>query len=197
MQILTGATGSLGAHLLDQLTADPAVARVICLSRAKSHDDSLARVKQSLLFRGRSLNPEAAKKLTSYSVNMDAPSLGLLPDEYVDLDSATVVIHNAWPVHFGLSLESFEPFIAGTITLMNLASRVEAKFFFSSSVATVLCGQDEVCHESYPTSPASAASTGYGQSKWIVEKLMEMAGKELGLEVGVLRIGQLVGDTKA
>lgn len=46
------------------------------------------------------------------------------------------------------------------------------------------------------STPSSANSTGYGRSKWVTEKLAERAGKETPLRVGVLRIGQIVGDTK-
>jgi thioester reductase-like protein len=34
---------------------------------------------------------------------------------------------------------------------------------------------------------------GYGQSKWVVEKTLERAALEKNARVGVLRIGQLVG----
>ena len=107
-----------------------------------------------------------------------------------------MVVHNAWPVNFVLSTESFEPFIEGTTRLMNLASGVGARFFFSSSVATMNGMWEEPCREVFPDTPGRANAQGYGRSKWVVERIMERAGKELGTEVGVLRIGQLVGDTE-
>ncbi|EEB87839.1 hypothetical protein MPER_14648, partial [Moniliophthora perniciosa FA553] len=45
--LLTGATGSLGAHILHQLASSP-IRKVICLSRATSHAESRHRVKHSL-----------------------------------------------------------------------------------------------------------------------------------------------------
>ena len=194
--MLTGATGSLGAHILDQLASDPSVSRVICLSRAKSHADSVSRVQESLTQRKRVLSPNAAAKITSYASDVNAENLGLSPEEYRDVESATIIIHNAWPVNFVLSIESFDTFIGGTTHLMKLATKNGAKFYFSSSVATMGGVWEEPCPEQFPDSPKRSAATGYGRSKWVVEKLMERAGKENGAEVGVLRIGQLVGDSE-
>jgi thioester reductase-like protein len=46
--VLTGATGSLGAHLLDQLLSRKDVTKVICLVRAKDDKDAMQRVEDSL-----------------------------------------------------------------------------------------------------------------------------------------------------
>lgn len=62
---LTGATGSLGAHILHQLVVRPEVAKVICLSRASTHAESLVRIQKSLAERSLSLSPEASGKITS------------------------------------------------------------------------------------------------------------------------------------
>jgi thioester reductase-like protein len=37
---------------------------------------------------------------------------------------------------------------------------------------------------------------GYARSKWVVEKVCEHAVKVTPAKVGILRIGQLVGDTE-
>lgn len=36
---------------------------------------------------------------------------------------------------------------------------------------------------------------GYARSKWVTEKLCEIISEETPLQAGVLRIGQMVGDT--
>lgn len=51
-EVLTGATGSLGAHLLQQLLDRDDVATVVCLTRGKDHGEARARVSESLLTRG-------------------------------------------------------------------------------------------------------------------------------------------------
>lgn len=84
--------------------------------------------------------------------------------------------------------------------MINICLRSEnshlPSFFFSSSVGTRQGSPDPVCTEDFSPSPATASSTGYARSKWVVEKLCERAAKETPVNVGVLRIGQLVGDTE-
>lgn len=198
--VLTGATGSLGAHILENLVNDPSVSKVICLSRAGSHKESLDRVFSSLSQRQRNLASSAAAKVASFAADVNRPDLGL---DASDLESirneATAYIHNAWPVNFVLSLQSFEPHIGGAVNLINLAQTspkpVKPAFFFSSSVGTRQGRFEPVITEEFSDDPVTAGGMGYGRSKWVVEKVMERA-KEAGARAGVLRIGQLVGDTE-
>ncbi|WVQ76625.1 hypothetical protein IAR50_006298 [Cryptococcus sp. DSM 104548] len=197
--VLTGATGSLGAHLLDQLTRRPDVTKVICLSRAKSHADSLRRLHDSLALRHRTLSPAAEAKILSYAADVNTDNLGLSPELYESIkNEATAVIHNAWPVNFVISVESFDEHIRGAFNLLNLTlkapGQVKPAFFFSSSVSAQL-GSGEPVEEAFPEK-AETAMMGYGRSKWVVEKIMERAGQETKARCGVLRIGQLAGDTE-
>ncbi|KAL1746963.1 hypothetical protein HDZ31DRAFT_32891 [Schizophyllum fasciatum] len=196
--LLTGATGSLGAHVLARLTASPAVRKVVCLSRAKSHEESLSRVKDSLAQRKFSLTQAQTAKIVSYAANPNTPDLGLSQPQYDALAAEiTTVIHNAWPVNFNLSLASYDEHIRGALHLLNLAlaSARGADFFFSSSISCRQAGPEARVPEDFPTSPATAAGTGYARSKWVVERLCQRAA-EKGVRVGVLRIGQMVGDTE-
>ncbi|WVR04609.1 hypothetical protein IAU60_001620 [Kwoniella sp. DSM 27419] len=200
--VLTGATGSLGAHILDQLVRQASVAKVICLSRAKSHEDSLRRVEDSLAQRLRQLSPEARAKIISFASDVNRPDLGLEPEQYEMLRlQSTAVIHNAWPVNFVLSIDSFDEHIGGAVNLLNLTlqspKNTKPGFFFSSSVGTRQGRPDPVVREDFPDVPQTAAGMGYGRSKWVVEKIMERAGQETAARCGVLRIGQLAGDTES
>ncbi|KAK7454620.1 hypothetical protein VKT23_011373 [Stygiomarasmius scandens] len=196
--LLTGATGSLGAHILYQLVSSSTVHKVICLSRASSHEESRNRVKESLKLR--KLPLPADEKFDSYSANPNLPLFGLTEEEYNAIRSeVTDVIHNAWPVNFNISIDSFDEYIGGTVNLMNLCLQSPfsepASFYFSSSISSRQGSPDEICTEDYADSPATAAGTGYAQSKWVVEKLCQNAAEIASLPVGVFRIGQMVGDT--
>lgn len=200
--VLTGATGSLGAHILAQLCASPAVRKVICLSRANSHAESLVRVRDSLKSRKLCLSDES--KVESYAANVNVSNLGLSNQEYESIrDQATIIIHNAWPVNFVLTIESYDEHIGGALNLINLALEsphaTPASFFFSSSISAMQGTHDEgECPEKFSTSPRTAGGTGYAQSKWTTEKLCQRAadhGRACGFKVGVLRIGQMVGDS--
>lgn len=197
--VLTGATGSLGAHILHQLVSSSSVSKVICLSRAKSDEDSWKRVQDSLSQRELSLSTPQSEKIQSFSADVNSPYLGLSPESYESIrTSATGIIHNAWPVNFVLSIQSFKVHIQGAVNLLNLGlsspHKVKPAFFFSSSVGTRQGRPDPVCAEDFSDDPVTAGGMGYGQSKWVVEKVIERAGS-VGARAGVLRIGQLVGDT--
>lgn len=198
--VLTGATGSLGAHILLQLVSSPLVSRVICLSRAKSKADSLTRLQDSLRLRRLVLSPAQWGKVESFAANVNEDQLGLSADEYAHiLSETTAVIHNAWPVNFNMSVDSYDEHVGGALNLINLCLRSTKPrpptFFFSSSIAARSGSVDPVCGEDFPRSPATALATGYGRSKWVTEKLCERAAQDTPVHVGVLRIGQLVGDT--
>ncbi|ESK87402.1 l-aminoadipate-semialdehyde dehydrogenase [Moniliophthora roreri MCA 2997] len=195
--LLTGATGSLGAHILHQLVSSP-IRKVICLSRATSHAESRHRVKYSL--KQRMLPIPEDNKWDSYAADPNVNNLGLTKDEYEAIKAeVTDVVHNAWPVNFVLAVDSFDVHIGGAVNLMNLCLQSpyakSTVFYYSSSVSCRQGSHDPTCVEDYPSDPSTAASTGYAQSKWVVEKLCERAAKEKNLRVGVLRIGQMVGDT--
>ncbi|KAJ7493419.1 L-aminoadipate-semialdehyde dehydrogenase [Mycena galericulata] len=195
--VLTGASGSLGAHILHQLVSSPSVRKVICLSRAKSHEESVQRIAESL--KARKL-PVPYDKLVSYAANANAPLLGLTEQEYnLVRDEVTDVIHNAWPVNFALSLESYDEHICGVVNLINLCLASPyaepAAFFFSSSISCRQGAPDATCSEDFASSPSTAAGTGYAQSKWVAEKLCQRAAATSGVPAGVLRIGQMVGDS--
>ncbi|KAF5367566.1 hypothetical protein D9758_003797 [Tetrapyrgos nigripes] len=196
--VLTGATGSLGAHILHQLVSSSDVRKVICLSRAASHAESKDRVKESLKLR--KLPLPADDKLDSYAGNPNIALLGLKQVEYDDIrNEVTDVIHNAWPVNFNLSIDSFDEYIGGSLNLMNLCLQSPfsepASFYVSSSISSRQGSPDVTCSEDYADSPSTAGGTGYAQSKWVVEELCQRAAESAGLPVGVFRIGQMVGDT--
>lgn len=75
-QVLTGATGSLGAHLLDQLLALETVAKVFCLVRATSEKEALQRVDESLAQRRLSgLKERGHDKVEAYPADLSLPDL--------------------------------------------------------------------------------------------------------------------------
>ncbi|KAJ7695061.1 L-aminoadipate-semialdehyde dehydrogenase [Mycena rosella] len=195
--VLTGASGSLGAHILHQLVSSPSVRKVICLSRAKSHEESVQRITESM--KARKL-PLPVDKLVSYAANANASLLGLTESEYTSIrDEVTDVIHNAWPVNFILNLQSYDEHVGGAVNLINLCLASPyaepAAFFFSSSISCRQGSPDASCTEDFAPSPSTAAGTGYARSKWVVEKLCQRAAASSGVPVGVLRIGQMVGDS--
>lgn len=170
-----------------------------CLVRG---DNASERVSKSLEERGLTLsesNPWRVQKLEVLSTdNFGAPNLGLRPLEYVKLqNSATLIIHAAWPVNFNISLESFRPQIAGLRNFLDLASETPspARVVFISSISTAFnMASPARVPEAPLASLRDAADTGYGRSKLICERICEAAGAS-GATVGVLRVGQISADS--
>ncbi|KAI1084936.1 acetyl-CoA synthetase-like protein [Whalleya microplaca] len=199
--ILTGATGALGAHILNQLLDDPKVDKVFCLVRG---DDALTRIHESMKARGLSVvgdNKKRVGKLTALTTsNFSAPNLGLSPEVYSALqDSATLIIHAAWPVNFNISLESQTPHIEGLRNFLDLSLGVPfkdpARLLFTSSISTAF---QTPTPANVPEGPIQsltyAASTGYARSKLISERICSAAAAS-GAAVGVLRVGQISADS--
>ncbi|CAG1966199.1 unnamed protein product [Fusarium graminearum] len=200
--LLTGVTGALGAHALAQLTAQPHVGAVWALIRASSDHMATERLHKSLETRGLSLDDEQRGKILALPCDLSRPDLGLSESNLAELQNKlTTIIHSAWAVNFNISVQSFEDqHIKAVHNLIQLSLGVQtprpARFFFCSSVSsaggTPRPGQ---VLESLVPSPAHAQHTGYARSKYVAEHITGNACKA-GAVARVLRLGQLVGDTK-
>lgn len=196
--LLTGATGSLGAHLLAQLLNQPDIHYIYCLVRGESPQD---RVFDAL--RQRNLPISNLKRLIALTSDLSRPDLGLSPEIYQLLTTQiTTIIHSAWAVNFNLGIKSFESqHIAGVHHLLQLSLAVTtpkpANFFFCSSIAAAL---GTPAPATIPEAPIqdlkSALPQGYARSKLVSEHIVRNAALTAGARTRNLRIGQIVGDRK-
>ncbi|CBQ72055.1 related to alpha-aminoadipate reductase [Sporisorium reilianum SRZ2] len=204
--VLTGATGSLGAHILDQLLRKENVAKIICLNRAADHQEAGRRTQESLQARG--LAPlkdrRQSAQVVSLAVDISKEHLGLSKQEYDEMaKSVTCVIHNGWPVNFVMSVDSFRSVLQGTVRLMNLAGQSTGcrspRFVFSSSISVALNTPHTTIPETILDHLDYTHELGYAHSKWIVENLCRDATALIGggFQAVVMRIGQMVGDRSA
>lgn len=202
--VLTGASGSLGAHIVSQLVQLDRVKKVYCLVRAKSSTAAYQRVAESLRARAVSftMSPAAGRKIVALPCNLSkSADLGLGEDVYANIKkSVTAVIHCAWSVNFNWALESFEDScIAATRNLLDLCLSAEsprpAFFSFCSSVSTVARTPGNWVREALPASLSYAQGMGYAQSKLVTENIVNRAAHATGMTARILRAGQIVGDT--
>jgi len=116
----------------------------------------------------------------------------------LELTRGTVASQYAWSVNFNLSIGSFEPHIRGACNLIQLclSSHRLAAFYFASSVSAVAAysGASAV-PEAVTDDPHSAQGMGYARSKWVTEKLCQIASETTRVRAVVLRVGQMVGST--
>lgn len=191
--ILTGSTGALGSYVLDNLLSNPEIEHIYCLNRSPQS----LQVKRNL---ARSLPIEfPTSKVTFLTCDLSTPNLGLPYDLYEKLlQTVTLIIHNAWPVNFNLSLPSFKPHIQGLVNLIELASsRVDknVRLLFISSIASVMHYQSpsSMTLEAVIEDDTAPGTHGYAESKYISELLLNYAGEKLGVDVAFARVGQIAG----
>ena len=116
-------------------------------------------------------------------------------------------------VHWVFPYEKLRsPNVLGTLTAINLASTGKQKLFvFVSSTSAIDTDHYVQLSESLARTGStsrgvpesddlegakSALKTGYGQSKWVSEKLLFEAGKR-GLRGHIVRPGYVVGDSRS
>ncbi|PQE13474.1 NRPS-like enzyme protein [Rutstroemia sp. NJR-2017a WRK4] len=191
--LLTGSTGALGSYLLDTLLANPRIAHIFCLNRSA---DSLKLQSQRNLSRNLSTTFDPSR-VTFLHVDLSEKSLGLDQPTLEKLSAqTTLIIHNAWPVNFNLSLPSFTPSLKSLINLLTLtaSSPLHPQFFFISSISSVLSHtSSSLIPESIIHSPSAPAPNGYAQSKYIAEQILFSAAARLSLPISLARVGQIAG----
>lgn len=183
--LLTGATGSLGAHILGSLLKQPNIEKIYCLNRG---EDAHERTLQSL--KARHLDTDT-NRIQSFTTDLTKPDFGLEPGTLAEVN---LVIHNAWSVNFNMGVSSFENHIQGTRNLIDFSFRSNARFCFVSSVSAAVRSGSSIS-ETHLNNLTDAQQMGYARSKLIGERLCQRA-HQAGLDARVLRVGQIVGDTQ-
>ncbi|KAL2833587.1 putative NRPS-like enzyme [Aspergillus pseudoustus] len=200
--VLTGSTGTLGSFVLDQLLGNADISRIYCLNRSQDSKTS-----QTAGNKRRKLAREFPEdKVTFLTADLTKDSLGLDTDAYNDLlHSATQIIHNAWPVNFNQPLQYFQPSLNGVLNLVKLAqqSKYNPSLLFISSVSAVSSyrhshSPPDTCTsttipEEILTDPSCVASMGYGESKYLAERIITYATRKLRIPTGIARVGQISG----
>ncbi|KAK5941028.1 putative NRPS-like protein biosynthetic cluster [Knufia obscura] len=206
--LLTGATGSLGSHVLGQLLQNKAIQHIYVLVRGATPQAARERVHKALSSRKLSIPDDSDAKVTILQCKLSDPDLGLAFQDYSTLQSnVDIVLHMAWTVNFLISLRSFAPHFAGIQNLLNLClsstQRKPPRFVFCSSVASVSnypALQKDVRNvpEDLQTDLSVSGSTGYARSKLTAELILANAATNvpsLRDQITAVRVGQLSADT--
>ncbi|EFI26844.1 ICS [Coprinopsis cinerea okayama7 len=197
--LITGTTGTLGSHLLLELNQDPRIQTIYALNRGRRGGKAALVAQQIAVLSDMDIDGQAlltSERIVLLEADLSATRFGLSPETFEQMKrSVTHIVHNAWPVHFNLSLESFEPSIRDLRCLIDfvLASpRVDKpKFIFTSTIG-VFRGSSthgEFLEESIP--PQVAVGMGYTESKWVAEEIILEAVRTANLPALVVRVGQL------
>ncbi|QGA12579.1 hypothetical protein EYB26_000223 [Talaromyces marneffei] len=197
---LTGSTGAVGSYILQKLLQNDQVAHVYCLNRA-SGSEAIQQARNAKRGIKIELSPD---RVTFLKVNLAKENFDL---EDVDLyrklqSTVTHFIHNAWPVNFNQTLQSFKSSLDGVLGLMSFATHAPrlASTVYLSSISPVsdyhqTSGADpNFVPEHIISDVKCPAGMGYGQSKYVAERILDYASKMLNLaNVRVARVGQIAG----
>ena len=196
--LLTGATGFLGAFLLDQLLRSTQ-ANIYCLVRCANLEVGREKLQRNL--QRYSLHDAAqSDRVIPLLGDLAKPLFGLAELQFHKLASQIDLIY-----HNGAFVNLIYPYAAlrdinvlGTQEVLRLASQVKIKpvhyistldVFQSDRYAQMdLLEQDDF--EGFTGPEAS-----YAQSKWVAEKLL-IAARERGIPTCIYRTGMIVGDSR-
>ncbi|KIJ54685.1 hypothetical protein M422DRAFT_200577 [Sphaerobolus stellatus SS14] len=199
--LVTGTTGGFGSYLLAFLATSVEVEHIYAVNRPSDTGKSLSdRQKEALTHRG--LEPDIADlpKVTLLECDISQPRLGLNPDMYEKLrDSITLIIHNAWRVHFNMALDSFVPLIRGVRNLIDLSLcspyTSPPRIIFASSIGIFRNWESlQRPLEIGVEKPEVSLGSGYAESKWISERILDNAAETTPLRPVIVRIGQLTSN---
>ncbi|KAL4769117.1 hypothetical protein BDW60DRAFT_210354 [Aspergillus nidulans var. acristatus] len=179
--IITGATGSLGSHLVASFARDPSVRTVICLNR-RSKTPGTLRQSQALSTRKLELTEAESSKLRMLDGNTSEPHLGLAADEYAWLArNATHIVHNAWPMSLARPIHTFVSQFQALRNLLDLAREMACNcspngrrvgFQFVSSISVVgSAAQQRVLEQRVDL--RSSLPIGYPEAKWVCERMLD------------------------
>lgn len=196
---LTGATGFLGAYLLRDLL-DMTSASIHCLVRASCPEEGWTKLRRNL--ETYSVWKDSYQPRIRVCVgDLSRPLLGLSPDEFDQLAAVTdVIYHNGARLdltqsYAGLKAEN----VFGTQEVLRLASRGRAKpVHYVSTVSVFDPGNlpaGRMILEEDEIDPSADLQDGYSQSKWVAERLVQLAGRR-GLPVSIYRPGAVSGDSQ-
>lgn len=194
--LLTGATGFLGAFLLDELLRNTD-ATVICLVRADDPIHALKRIHENLA--KYELDPPGPERIVPVAGDLDQAWLGLSEDEYERLSlQVDTVYHNAALVNLALPYRSMLANVSGVRNMLAFACHTRRKRLHYVSTFTVHATnktRGKRVHETDPLPDCGDLLHGYAQTKWVSEQLVREAERR-GIEATIYRPGHITGDSR-
>ncbi|KAI9459305.1 acetyl-CoA synthetase-like protein [Russula earlei] len=216
--LLTGTTGGLGSNMLAQLLKTPDVMRVYAFNRRSKSATSHARQLSAFTQRGLDTRLLSSKKLVYVEGDLSARNFDLDDKLYGEVSkvgltanllsydlfaqihkSVTHIIHNAWKINLNLSLTSFEDGISGVRALVDFAIASPLirppHLLFVSSISVFINFENKgSVIEEVLSNREVAIGTGYSESKWVAERILDAAAERTALRPVVVRLGQVCGD---
>lgn len=196
---LSGATGFLGAFLLDELLRHTQ-ADVYCLVRADKFETARKRVEENLK-KYELWQDQYQKRIIPILGEITQPQLGLDDATFSSLaNTIDTIYHGAAELNFVSPYTSLKPAnVTGTQEIIRLASLGKTKALHYISTVAVLearAYRGQVVTEFDPLDSSEGMYMGYSQSKWVAEKLVRVA-QDRGLPACIYRPSLIAGDSRS
>lgn len=190
---LTGATGFLGSHLLDEL--QKAGRRVCCLVRADTDRDARDRIRRA--FEKFSLDTSRVDEVEICLGDLAQSQLGLGAEVRSRARSVSEVYHAAAHINFVVPYHTVKRTnVDGLRHLLDFCgvNRTPLRLISTMGVFPPDYTSGVIDEDAVPGDPASLG-IGYSQSKWVAEHLALQA-RDAGLPVTLHRVGRIGGHSR-
>ena len=196
--LLTGATGFVGAFLLETLLGETS-AEVWCLVRAGNEEEATKRLKERLNHYRVSLE-NSAFRVHSLAGDLGKPLLGLTQNTWDKLaGQIDAVYHNGAQVNFVLPYAKLRaPNVLGTAEILRFAASTQLKpvhFVSTLSAIPAMYHASEPFPEDGDPHGEPGELNGYERTKWVAESLMRKAMAQ-GVPGTILRLGRISGHSE-
>ncbi|MBN9419429.1 hypothetical protein ABS71_10540 [bacterium SCN 62-11] len=195
--LLTGATGFLGAYVLDEVLRRTS-AEVVCLVRAADASEGLERIRANLAHYELEVPWERVRVLAG---SLEEPQLGLEESAYRRLAEETdCLYHVAANVNFLPTYEKLKSAnVGGLLAMLRLAACGVAKPIHHVSTYSVFNAADYhgcgLAGEQPLEGEGEGFRRGYPASKWVAERVGDLA-RARGWSIASYRAGLLTGDQR-
>ena len=193
---LTGATGFVGAFFLKELI-ETTQATIYCHVRADSEKEALSRLldvlKKYLLWK-----EEYLSRIVAVPGDLEKKHLGIKPLQFESLaEEIDSIFHIGAFVNHALPYQKLKAAnVFGTQEALRLACRKRLKpFHFLSTVAILENKGTFFTQEATDIQKVKFLFNGYAQSKWVGEKLIEIA-RSRGVPANIYRLSRVSGDSR-
>ncbi|PJD91415.1 MAG: hypothetical protein CK424_07280 [Legionella sp.] len=196
---LTGCTGFLGAHLLQELCAYSHINNIYCLVRAESVDEAKHRIEESI--HKHQLNDCNFQKIIPIAGDLSKENLGISDDEFIKIaQTIDLIFHNGAQVNHILNYDMLRATnVLATKEIIKLASIFKIKPIYFISTLSAACNHTNANNikETFIEldTAESPPKDGYSQTKWASEILLTKA-QQKGIPIKIYRPGWIIGHSK-
>jgi thioester reductase-like protein len=196
MVFITGATGFVGAFLLfEMLHKYPTNCKFVCLVRCEPSINPLNRIRENLVFL-RLWQNDFEERIIPLRGDLAQTRFGLDEKKYIAFATQTdIIFHCGATVNFVLPYSQlYASNVCGTREVIRFATHA-SNCIPVQYISTISVLPPNIVHEvDIDQISPNDLTNGYGQSKWVAEKLMAKAHR-LGLPVAIYRLGSMCSDS--